>query len=120
MSCGATTSTRIDGAMRIAWGILSAALLCASAAGQDYPGKPVRLLIGFPPGGNVDVVGRIVAQKMGEGFHAARRERRLRHAGGDHEEASLRSGPGFFLHLHAGNLSAGVLGALRLAFPDAR
>src|SRR2546427_12670154 len=54
--------------MRVACGILSAALLCASAAGQDYPGKPVRLLIGFPPGGNVDVVGRIVAQKMSEGF----------------------------------------------------
>src|SRR5258707_13570509 len=54
--------------MRIAWGLLSAALLCASAAGQDYPSKPVRLLIGFPTGGNVDVVGRIVAQKMSEGF----------------------------------------------------
>src|SRR2546422_9552424 len=54
--------------MRVACGILSAALLCASAAGQDYPGKPVRLLIGFPTGGNVDVVGRIVAQKISEGF----------------------------------------------------
>src|SRR5258708_39380884 len=68
MSCGATRRPRVEGAMRRAWGILSAALLCASAAGQDYAGKPVRLLIGFPPGGNVDVVGRIVAQKMGEGF----------------------------------------------------
>src|SRR6266853_128355 len=54
--------------MRIVCGILSAALLCASAASQDYPSKPVRLLIGFPTGGNVDVVGRIVAQKMSEGF----------------------------------------------------
>src|SRR5258706_3049863 len=54
--------------MRVASGILSAALLCASAVAQDYPGKPVRLLIGFPTGGNVDVVGRIVAQKMSEGF----------------------------------------------------
>lgn len=44
------------------------ALLCAGALAQDYPAKPVRLLIGFPPGGNVDVVGRIVAQKMSEGF----------------------------------------------------
>src|SRR6267143_7040897 len=43
-------------------------LVAAPAVAQDYPGKPVRLLIGFPPGGNVDVVGRIVAQKMSEGF----------------------------------------------------
>jgi tripartite-type tricarboxylate transporter receptor subunit TctC len=42
--------------------------LCAAALAQDYPAKPVRLLIGFPPGGNVDVVGRIMAQKMSEGF----------------------------------------------------
>jgi tripartite-type tricarboxylate transporter receptor subunit TctC len=54
--------------MRVAWSLLSAALLTASAGAQDYPSKPIRLLIGFPPGGNVDVVGRIVAQKMGEGF----------------------------------------------------
>src|SRR5437667_8207154 len=50
---------------------LAAALagaLSAPAVAQDYLGKPVRLLIGFPPGGNVDVVGRIVAQKMSEGF----------------------------------------------------
>jgi len=43
-------------------------LLASAVAAQEYPGKPVRLLIGFPTGGNVDVVGRIVAQKMSEGF----------------------------------------------------
>jgi tripartite-type tricarboxylate transporter receptor subunit TctC len=43
-------------------------LLASAVAAQEYPGKPIRLLIGFPPGGNVDVVGRIVAQKMSEGF----------------------------------------------------
>ena len=42
--------------------------LCAAVLAQDYPAKPIRLLIGFPTGGNVDVVGRIVAQKMSEGF----------------------------------------------------
>src|SRR5438128_12500993 len=47
---------------------LIAALTAAPAAAQDYPAKPVRLLVGFPPGGNVDVVGRIVAQKMSEGL----------------------------------------------------
>ena len=43
-------------------------LSSAAAAAQDYPAKPVKLVVGFPPGGNVDVVGRIVAQKMSEGL----------------------------------------------------
>src|SRR2546427_4852366 len=47
---------------------LIAALTAAPAAAQDYPAKPVRLLVGFPPGGNVDAVGRIVAQKISEGL----------------------------------------------------
>jgi len=37
-------------------------------AAQDYPSKPVKLIVPFPPGGNVDLGGRIVAQKMTEGF----------------------------------------------------
>ena len=52
-------------------GVVFAALIalpCAAAFAQEYPGKPLRLLIGFPTGGNVDVVGRIVAQKMSEGL----------------------------------------------------
>ncbi len=35
---------------------------------QEFPVKPIRLMIGFPTGGNVDIVGRIVAQKMSEGL----------------------------------------------------
>ena len=48
--------------------ILACLLSCGSAAAQDYPSRPIRLIVGFPPGGNVDVVGRIVAQKLGEGL----------------------------------------------------
>src|SRR5437879_10240210 len=48
--------------------LVSVALFSVAAVAQDYPSKPIRLLIGFPTGGNVDVVGRIVAQKMSEGF----------------------------------------------------
>ncbi|MCW5604462.1 MAG: tripartite tricarboxylate transporter substrate binding protein, partial [Burkholderiales bacterium] len=36
--------------------------------GQQYPVKPVRMIIGFPPGGGTDIIGRIVAQRMGEGL----------------------------------------------------
>ena len=50
---------------------LSAALclLCVvsgNAFGQAYPAKPIRMIIGFPPGGGTDIVGRIVAQKLAE------------------------------------------------------
>jgi tripartite-type tricarboxylate transporter receptor subunit TctC len=36
------------------------------ASGQQYPVRPVRMLVGFPPGGGTDIVGRIVAQKLSE------------------------------------------------------
>ena len=36
--------------------------LTAAAAADDYPNKPIRLIIPFPPGGSNDVVGRLVAR----------------------------------------------------------
>jgi tripartite-type tricarboxylate transporter receptor subunit TctC len=39
---------------------------CAPAAADDYPSRPIRLLIPFPPGGSNDVVGRIVANQLGQ------------------------------------------------------
>src|SRR5580765_5331479 len=48
--------------------LVLAAFAWSFVAAQDYPSKPIRFVVGFPPGGNVDVVGRIVAQKMSDGL----------------------------------------------------
>ena len=45
--------------------ILSLALV-ATAAAQSYPAKPVRMIAASSPGSAVDIVARIVAQKLGE------------------------------------------------------
>lgn len=49
--------------------LLAICLACPaapSAAEPSYPVKPVRLLVGFPPGGNNDIVARIVTPKLSE------------------------------------------------------
>jgi tripartite-type tricarboxylate transporter receptor subunit TctC len=38
----------------------------ASAAAQDYPARSIRLIIPFAPGGSNDVVGRIIANQLGQ------------------------------------------------------
>ena len=42
------------------------ALAAAPAIAQDYPNRPITLIVPFPPGGSTTIVGRIVADKMSE------------------------------------------------------
>ena len=54
--------------------IVFAAVLCtlcaapAFAQKERYPDKPIRLIIPFAPGGGIDTIGRIMAQKLTDGF----------------------------------------------------
>src|SRR5438045_6428616 len=45
---------------------VAAALLAPPALAQSYPSKALRLVWPFPPGGSVDVVGRLLAAKLSE------------------------------------------------------
>jgi len=43
-------------------------LLAATAAQAQFPDKPVRFIVPFPPGGGTDALARILAAKLGEGW----------------------------------------------------
>ena len=43
-----------------------AAALCAAASAQDYPARPVRIIVPYSAGGNADILGRTLAQKLGD------------------------------------------------------
>src|SRR4051795_1524508 len=48
------------------WSALALLLALTAPAAAEYPDKPVRLIIPFPPGGSNDVVGRLVANQLSE------------------------------------------------------
>ena len=47
--------------------LIGLTLLCpTSAMAQDFPNKPIRLIVPFPPGGPNDIIARVVGQRMSE------------------------------------------------------
>jgi tripartite-type tricarboxylate transporter receptor subunit TctC len=43
-----------------------ACLAAVTAFAQDYPNRPIKFIVGFPPGGSNDIVARIIAPKLSE------------------------------------------------------
>jgi tripartite-type tricarboxylate transporter receptor subunit TctC len=56
---------------RLVFACAAAVALAAHVGGacaQAYPTKPVRMIVGFPPGGGTDILARIVAQKLADAW----------------------------------------------------
>ena len=58
----------IGAAAALACALLLGAAPAHDAAAQAFPSKPVKLVIPFPPGGSLDNVGRLIAQKLSEAW----------------------------------------------------
>jgi tripartite-type tricarboxylate transporter receptor subunit TctC len=48
--------------------LATCALAAQSAGAQGYPVKPIRFVVGFAAGSTTDLIGRVIEQKMSEGF----------------------------------------------------
>ena len=49
---------------RVAWCLATLCLLAQPVRAQDFPNKPVRIIVPFAPGGSADVFGRFIAQRL--------------------------------------------------------
>src|SRR5476649_1476199 len=47
-------------------GALLAICIAGGAHAQDYPARPLRLIVPWPPGGGAEVIARVIFQKMGD------------------------------------------------------
>lgn len=64
---GNRNATRIKRLLLLPLCCMAAATqMVTPAAAQNYPNKPLRLIVAFPPGASSDLVGRMLGQKIGE------------------------------------------------------
>ena len=65
------TLQRVMFGTAILTGVALAAAPGLAQAQQKFPSKPIRLVVGFPPGSGSDTLARLIGQKMSEGWGQA-------------------------------------------------
>ena len=56
-------------ALALACAVVAAMAGAVRAADDDYPNRPVRWLVGYPPGGSTDICARLIGQYLSEHLH---------------------------------------------------
>ncbi|MFC4276703.1 Bug family tripartite tricarboxylate transporter substrate binding protein [Achromobacter aloeverae] len=106
--------------MRALMRALTGALFCiaAATAAAAYPDKPIRLVVPFPPGGNIDATARIIASGMAQRLgQTVIVDNRAGAAGLVGAEVVARAAPDGYTVLLG---STGALAPLRALHPDAQ
>jgi tripartite-type tricarboxylate transporter receptor subunit TctC len=87
--------------LRLAAGAAAVALLSRGARAQTYPTRPVRIIVGFPPGGPTDIAARLIGQylseRLGQQFFV---ENRAGASGNSGAEAVAKAAPDGYTLLH--------------------
>jgi tripartite-type tricarboxylate transporter receptor subunit TctC len=98
------------------------ALAAAPARGQDYPAKPIKIIVPLAPGGLADTLARIVAQRLGEASgQTVVVENRPGGAGAVGAEAAARApADGYTLFMGGLSTNAVLAHLTRLAFDPAK
>ncbi|MFL6796379.1 MAG: Bug family tripartite tricarboxylate transporter substrate binding protein [Xanthobacteraceae bacterium] len=92
-------------------GVLAALLAWVSiSTAQNYPDRPVRMIIAFPAGGTIDTLGRILGQKLSEAWGQNVVIENRAGAGGNLGAAAAAQAPpdGYSLHFGAQSLAVNV------------
>jgi tripartite-type tricarboxylate transporter receptor subunit TctC len=81
--------------------LMLAMLLCVSAHAQPYPNRPIKFIVPFPPGGNLDFIARTIQPKLSEASRTAGNHRQQGGAGGiiGAEYASKQPADGYTIFL---------------------
>jgi tripartite-type tricarboxylate transporter receptor subunit TctC len=108
--------------LSIAVALGSVLALAAPADAQDYPNKPIKIIVPLAPGGLADTLARIIAQRLGEASgQAVVVENRPGGAGAVGAEAAVRApADGYTLFMGGLSTNAVLAHLTRLAFDPAK